>query len=163
MYYSSCTCFIFFLCRVIPCLPVLSTLQSSIITQNFRNAAMFINTDFQICVSESMIFKSNFAVLNSSTIVHPPASLFYYFLLAENHHLVYPEDGGSRFIPVWQISTTTHGATSQKLFTIAANINPHIILPNAVTPFQTGKPTMIHFLMLQTDTFITLQFMTEKV
>ena len=69
-----------FFCRVIRCLKILSTLQSSNITSNFRNAAMFINTDFQICVSVSMIFQSNLAVLNSSNILHPPTSLFCYFL-----------------------------------------------------------------------------------
>jgi len=50
-------------------------------------------------------------------------------IFAENHDLVSPEDGESRFIPICQIFTTTHGATSQKLFTIAANINPNIITP----------------------------------
>jgi hypothetical protein len=50
-------------------------------------------------------------------------------IFAENHDLVSPEDGESRFIPIRQISTPTHGATSQKFFTISANINPNITTP----------------------------------
>jgi hypothetical protein len=46
----------------------------------------------------------------------------------ENHDLVYPEDGGSRFVPIWQISTVTHGATSQRIFTTAVNIKPNITI-----------------------------------
>ena len=61
-------------------------LQSSNITSNFRDTIMFVNTDFQICVSVSMIFKSNLAVLNSLTILYVLASLFYNFLLGKKNY-----------------------------------------------------------------------------
>jgi hypothetical protein len=172
-YYSSCTCFIFF-CRVIPCLQVLSTLQSSNITSNFCNAAMFINTDFRICVSVSMIFKSNLAVLNSSTVEQlnysaPTCFIVLQFLLGKKKNFCWK----SRLSLPWRWRKQIHPSLANfhhntrlhipvTLYNCRQHKTKYYNTKMLSLPFKKVSQLWFIFFLLQTDTLITLKFLTEK-